>query len=112
MLLNKGLKYNNENPRSEEIEKYPLLGGLMVRARAAHLNSLEMFPAFAAAVIIARVQKVDPAVLVPLCMRYVALRFLYVILYIFGVNKIIALLRTLTWSALLSLVMKIFFAGL
>lgn len=112
MLANKNVNYNNENPRSEDLSQYRFMPELMQRAKAAHLNSLEMFPFFAVSVLLARIQKVKPEVLTPLCAKYLLLRALYVLLYILGVNKVVALLRTLTWGSMLSLVTKIAFAGL
>ena len=67
-----------------------------------------MFPAFAAAVLVARSQKVKPAVLTGLCARYLGLRVLYTLLYIFGVNKVIAAMRTFSWLAMVNVVAGIF----
>lgn len=67
-----------------------------------------MFPAFAAGVLVAMRQKVKPAVLTGLCARYVGLRLLYTVLYIGGVNKVIAALRTFSWLAMVNVVFGIF----
>lgn len=112
MVLNKGIRYNNENPREENVDKYKYFPEMIKRAKSAHLNALEAFPFFAASVLIARVQKVDVKELTQLCARYLALRGLYTFLYIFGVNKFVGVMRTLCWVSSLRLMMKIATLGL
>jgi uncharacterized MAPEG superfamily protein len=104
----KGTKYNNETPRTEQYKTYGALGDLMNRAAGAHYNALEMFPFFASAVLVARVQKVKPQVITPLCFKYIALRIVYTFLYIFGINKYIAALRTLSWATMIKVILEIF----
>lgn len=82
---------DNHNPR-EFAEK---LDGARKRAHWAQLNSLEAFPPFAAAVIIATlVGHIDPARLDQLAIGWVALRSIYGVLYI--ADK--ATLRLTVWG--------------
>ena len=112
MGVNKGLNYNNEAPRTEDLSQYVFLPKMMQRAQAAHYNALEMFPYYAVSVLMARMQKVRPTVLIPLCGRYLVLRTVYTFLYILGVNKLVALMRTIVWATMFGLVSKIAMAGL
>ncbi|GBG31355.1 Nucleolar protein 14-like [Hondaea fermentalgiana] len=99
-LGNKGLKYNNDTPRSEDYDKYTL-GKSIARCSGAHYNTLEMFPLFAGAVLVARSREVKPSVLFSQCVTYLRLRLLYIVLYCFGVNRIINAGRTLVWGKML-----------
>mmetsp|Transcript_20286 Transcript_20286/g.57836 ORF Transcript_20286/g.57836 Transcript_20286/m.57836 type:complete len:170 (-) Transcript_20286:163-672(-) len=104
-----GLKYNNDTPRTEKDSDYPKI---QARFSGAHLNALEMFPAFAAAVILARIQKADPQRLVALCISHLKLRLLYNVLYALGVNRLINAGRTTAWFLLLRNLLEIYSTGL
>jgi uncharacterized MAPEG superfamily protein len=75
--------YDNRMPR----EQYAKIDALGKRAHAAHTNAFESFAPFAAAVLLATVQygagrPVDPSIIDGLAAGYVALRAVYVALYI------------------------------
>mmetsp|Transcript_11097 Transcript_11097/g.12702 ORF Transcript_11097/g.12702 Transcript_11097/m.12702 type:complete len:172 (+) Transcript_11097:123-638(+) len=107
-VLYKKHRYNNETPREEKPEDYGSLGGVVARSKAAHHNALEMFPVFAIAVLTARIQKVKVPVLTKLCVQYLAYRLAYTFLYVFGINKLIAALRTGSWIMMVNTVMSIY----
>mmetsp|Transcript_11548 Transcript_11548/g.15057 ORF Transcript_11548/g.15057 Transcript_11548/m.15057 type:complete len:172 (-) Transcript_11548:80-595(-) len=108
MVLYKRHRYNNETPREEKSEEFGRLRGFISRSRAAHQNGLEMFPFFAIAVLTAKSQKVKAPELTKLCVQYLGIRLIYTLLYIFGINKLLAALRTGAWVAMVNTVFKIF----
>lgn len=69
--------YDNANPRGF----YATLDGFERRALAAHLNSLEAFPLFAAAVFAAQLASARPSLVGALAVAFVALRVGYVLAY-------------------------------
>lgn len=81
--------YNNRHPRKQQAE----LTGWGRRALAAHLNSFEVFPAFAAAVIIAHLSAVNESYLTVLCLLFLASRILYVYFYLADMHAF----RSTTW---------------
>ena len=81
--------YDNNHPR-EQAQK---LEGHARRAIAAHQNSLENFPAFAAAVIVAHLGHGHPGLVSAAAVAYVAVRVVYIALYVFDV----ASARTIAW---------------
>lgn len=82
--------YDNNTPRDQQAS----LQGWGRRAVAAHLNSFEAFPAFAAAVLVASIAGGDPVWTTRLAVAFVIARTLYVPLYIFDLDR----LRSLVWS--------------
>lgn len=82
--------YNNSEPR----EQQALLTGWGKRALGAHLNGFEIFPAFAAAVIMAHITGVDPKLMSVLCITFIISRIVYVYLYIANFSS----LRSLVWG--------------
>jgi uncharacterized MAPEG superfamily protein len=84
------------------------LSGVASRAHAAHLNSFEAFPLFAAAVIIARLTGGDPDRVDMLALGFIGFRLLYGILYL--ADK--ATLRSIAWLAGMVCVVMIFLSGL
>ena len=70
--------YDNKNPRDQQAS----LDGWGRRAVAAHLNSFEAFPAFAAAVLVAVVAGADPAWTMRLAVTFIVARTLYLPLYL------------------------------
>lgn len=96
-------EYDNVQPRLvkwDEVLK-PKAGAavarLATRLRAAHLNGLEAFPAYAAAIILCRLNKVKPDLVRPLAARFLMLRTAYIAIYALGVNQAISYLRTVVW---------------
>jgi len=81
--------YDNKNPRDQQAK----LEGWGRRAQAAHLNTIEAFPPFAAAVIIAHIAGATPATSTALALTFIAARVVYPFLYIGNV----AGLRSLVW---------------
>jgi uncharacterized MAPEG superfamily protein len=82
--------YDNRHPRDQQAA----LTGWGRRALAAHLNSFEAFPAFAAAVLIAAAAGADAVWASRLAVGFVAARALYIPLYILDLH----LLRSGVWS--------------
>ena len=99
----RGPRYNNFNVRLWQGK----LEGAAQRAHAAHLNSFEAFPLFAAAVIVAQMTGADQARIDMLALSFIGLRVLYGILYI--ADK--ATLRSLVWMAAMVCTIMIFVAG-
>lgn len=98
-------KWNNVSPRSSEwaaaiqrmVPKDTYLK--FERAEAAHKNGMENFPIFAAALILGTVAKLPNKKLNGLAAAYLALRFLYNLVYIHiqGVKR--SYIRSLTFMA-------------
>lgn len=84
-----GERYNNRDPRAWQSR----LAGLPARAHAAHLNSFEAFPLFAAAVIVAQLAQATQARIDGLALAFIALRLGYGVCYLAGW----ATLRSLVW---------------
>ncbi|MGC4011972.1 MAG: MAPEG family protein [Pseudomonas sp.] len=81
------------------------LEGYRKRANAFQMNSFEVTPAFAAAVIIAYVvNNAEPATIDRLAIAWVTSRLLYLIFYIAD----LALLRSLVWFAGMALIIAVF----
>lgn len=99
----RGPRYNNFNVRLWQGK----LEGAAQRAHAAHLNSFEAFPLFAAAVIVAQITGAEQARVDMLALGFIGLRVLYGILYL--TDK--ATLRSLVWMAALICNVMIFIAG-
>ena len=99
----RGPRYNNFNVRLWQ----GTLEGAAQRAHAAHLNSFEAFPLFAAAVIVAQITGAEQARVDMLALGFIGLRVLYGILYL--ADK--ATLRSLVWMAALICNVMIFIAG-
>lgn len=70
--------YNNHEPRRQQAN----LTGLGARAVGAHLNSFEALQLFTAAVVIAYVTQVDPAICTQLSVVFIVCRVLYIGLYL------------------------------
>ena len=70
--------YDNRQPRDQQAG----LDGWGRRAVAAHLNSFEAFPGFAAGVIVAHLAGGDPQWSTGLAVTFVVARVLYPVLYI------------------------------
>ena len=95
-----GERFNNRTPR----EWQSRLSGLPARAHAAHLNSFEAFPLFAAAVIVADLLDAPQATVDLLALAFIALRVLYGIFYLVDQHA----LRSLVWFAALACTVAIF----
>jgi uncharacterized MAPEG superfamily protein len=81
--------YNNHAPRDQQAQ----LAGWGRRALAAHQNTIEAFPPFAAGVIISYLAKASLPGSTVLCLVFVAARIAYPILYIADHDKA----RSLVW---------------
>lgn len=95
-----GERFNNRTPR----EWQSRLTGMPARAHAAHLNSFEAFPLFAAAVIIAQQLGAPQGTVDLLAIAFVVLRVLYGALYLADQHT----LRSLVWVAALACSVAIF----
>lgn len=84
-------RYSNRSPREYLAQQT----GWRQRAHWAHLNTLEAFPLFAAAVIIAHQLHAPQPALDRLAMAFIGLRLAYGLVYIAD----IAWLRSLLWFA-------------
>lgn len=81
--------YDNHHPRSQQA----MLTGLGARAHAAHLNSIEMFPLFAAGVLMAHTTDVFGWWVDLLAIVFVVSRVLYLLFY----WRDLAWQRSLVW---------------
>lgn len=70
-------RYDNRHPRAQQAR----LTGFGARALAAHLNSFEAFPLFAAGVFMAHLGNADGAWVDALAVTFVVARVLYLICY-------------------------------
>lgn len=86
---------NNSNPRDWEAK----LGGVQARAHAAHLNTFEAFPLFAASIFVAALCKSPQSIVDSLAIAFVIARVLYIACYVGN----LATLRSLVWMAGLGL---------
>ena len=86
--------FDNAKPRDPEFFKDPF----RARALGAHLNGLEGFAFFAAAVIIAQMRGASQPLVDGLAFAYLGLRLAYVALYLAGQSS----LRSLTWALALA----------
>lgn len=84
-----GPRYDNRNVRQWQSR----LEDAAQRAHAAHLNSFEAFPFFAAAVLAAIVAQADMRRVAMLSIAFVASRLAYGLVYVFD----LATLRSLVW---------------
>ena len=84
-----GPRYDNRNVRAWQAK----LEGLPQRAHAAHLNSFEAFPFFAAAVLAAIVAHADMQRVAMLSIAFIVARVLYGLVYLWDV----AVMRSLVW---------------
>lgn len=81
--------YDNRQPRVQEAT----LTGFGHRALAAHENSIEAFPLFAAGILIALFAQAEQSSIDMLAIAFVAARVLYLLFYLIDIN----LMRTLVW---------------
>ena len=86
-----GPGFNNRRPRDFQAT----LTGFRQRAHWAHLNSIEAFPPFAAAVIIAHLANVNQETLDGLAVGFIVARLIYAGFYLSDQ----ATLRSLAWVA-------------
>lgn len=96
--------YNNREPRDQQAS----LTGWGKRALGAHLNGFEIFPAFAAAVIIAHIAGMNENTLSMFCLTFIASRIVYIFLYL--ANR--STLRSLVWGVGLWCVAAIFWRSI
>jgi len=94
MLAVGARRYNNVSPRTMK------LGGLALRAQAAHENGFEAFPVFAAAAASSMVCGVRGDTASRYCTAHAALRLLFTLWYILlNKGKGTASVRSLLWLA-------------
>jgi uncharacterized MAPEG superfamily protein len=96
-----GKEYDNANPRNPEF----YASGLRARALAAHQNGFEVFPFFAAAVILSEMRHVPQGTLNVLAVAFVLIRVVYVALYIGNRPRA----RSTVWSLGFTCNLAIFF---
>lgn len=84
-----GERFNNRNPR----EWQSRLVGMPARAHAAHLNSFEAFPLFAAAVLVAQWTAAPQSRIDALALAFIVFRLAYGALYLADH----ALARSIAW---------------
>jgi len=96
--------YDNEDPRNMDGYRTPIRR----RAHAAHQNSFEAFAFFAAAILIAALRGVPPQTIDALAVLWVALRIIYIAVYLAGRGT----LRSLVWLAAIATTIAIFLTAL
>ena len=99
-----GPRYDNRDVRGWQGR----LAGLPYRANAAHLNSFESFPLFAAAVLAAVATGADASRVNLLAISYIVLRLVYGVVYLMD----LATLRSLVWFAAIGCSVAIFVCAL
>jgi uncharacterized MAPEG superfamily protein len=99
-----GPRYDNRNVR----EWQSRLSGVAQRAHAAHLNSFEAFPFFAAAVLAAIAARADMQRVAMLSIAFGVARAAYGLVYLWDV----AALRSLVWFVGLGCVIAILLQGI
>lgn len=99
-----GPRYDNRDVRGWQAR----LAGLPYRANAAHLNSFESFPLFAAAVLAAMATGADDSRVKLLAIGFVVLRLVYGVVYLMD----LATLRSLVWFAAIGCSVAIFVSAL
>ena len=106
VLLSTG-KFDNTAQRSDaqkDLQTRHPQGRLLARAKAAHMNSLEMLPVFCAAVLACVGRSAHAGMqarlkVAKLALAYTVGRALYIVLYLCGVNEAVAACRTAAWAA-------------
>jgi uncharacterized MAPEG superfamily protein len=96
-----GKRFDNRDPRTWQSK----LTGMPARAHAAHLNSFEAFPFFAAAVIVAQLAQAPQPRIDSLALAFVALRLGFGVCYLAGW----ATLRSLVWALGFTCCVALFF---
>jgi uncharacterized MAPEG superfamily protein len=91
--------YDNADPRKQ----YETLSGLPRRAVAAHQNSLEAFPFFAAGVVIAYLAATPAMVINVIAFAFVLMRLLYVAAYWTDRSTLRSIVWALGWFACVAL---------
>ncbi len=94
-----GPRYNNRNVR----EWQSRLEGLPQRAHAAHLNSFEAFPLFAAAVLAALLTNADKEIVAQLALGFVAARAVYGAVYLADLPRTRSLVWFLAFACVIAL---------
>jgi uncharacterized MAPEG superfamily protein len=102
-LIGRALKnsrgVNNSVPRKDVQD----LKGWAYRAWISHQNTIEAFPSFAAAVLIALHAKVAGLLIAKLCVIWVISRIAYILVYIFNLATIRTFVWFVGWTSILSL---------
>jgi uncharacterized MAPEG superfamily protein len=94
---------HNDAPRDWEAR----LQGRQSRAHAAHLNSFEAFPLFAAGVLVAAFCKAPQGMIDGIAIAFVITRVVYIVCYVHN----LATLRSVVWMAGLALSVALFFVA-
>lgn len=82
--------YDNRHPRSQQAR----LEGVGARAVAAHYNTLESFPLFAAGILVAHLHAPEHPLTQALAIGFIVARVAYIWLYV----RNIATVRSLVWG--------------
>jgi uncharacterized MAPEG superfamily protein len=94
-------RFDNSNPRDPAF----YTPGIRSRALGAHLNGIEVFPFFAAAVLLAEFRAAPQAWIDALAVAFVAIRLVYVLLYLGNMPTV----RTIMWNLGFAVNVAIFF---
>mmetsp|Transcript_6291 Transcript_6291/g.15632 ORF Transcript_6291/g.15632 Transcript_6291/m.15632 type:complete len:160 (-) Transcript_6291:125-604(-) len=111
MILRKQspLEYNNSTPRFTNLDDFgESASNFIKRCIGCHLNAIESFPHFAAAIILCKVQKAKPLMVAKFAARYLLMRILYTAFYLAGTNNVVAFFRTLSWVGGIHAIFKLF----
>lgn len=98
--------YDNAHPRAQQAK----LTGFAARARGAHDNSFEAFAPFAAGVLACKVAGVDADQVAMLSMAFVALRVVYLVVYLKDMPTVRSAVWTLAFLTSLALLALPLFA--
>lgn len=83
--------YDNHHPREQQAQ----MKGAGARALAAHQNTIESFPLFAAGILVAELAAEAHLLSATLAVAFIVARVLYIVCYV----KDMATLRSLVWAA-------------
>lgn len=99
----RGSRYDNADVRGWQAR----LSGVAHRAHAAHLNSFEAFPLFAAAVLVAQTVGAPQGRIDLLALSFIGLRLIYGLVYLADW----ASLRSLVWFGAMACTVTLFLSG-
>lgn len=107
--------YDNAYPRYakwDERLKYKSVADFIRRAESAHLNSLEAMATYAPAVLLCLVRKADPLSVSAVTNRFLKLRLVYIVLYLFSQFKLVSYARTIVWGMAVATTGELYFQAL
>ena len=100
--------YDNTMPREESAMET----AFVKRCKGCHYNTLEAMIGYAPAVILCKLNGVDPLRVRELCLQYMGLRVAYAILYVCGVRFSISVARTAVFGLSMGIILLLYVLAL